>query len=142
MQIGIRFIVERNDPMYMGNRRAAEAVRLNGAGDLRTNGPRNDLRLCRAEAVRQVDFLRRKIYAEAFRADILSPPLRLRIGQQQEAIAVFEGGLESADGFVPKGEIRQGDCSFETDQVMLVPAAPDFAIQMRRLGEANQIQMP
>src|SRR6266436_4353335 len=97
VQIGIRLIAERNDSMHSGGRRAREAVRFNGAGDLRTNGPRNDLRLCRAEAVCQVDFLCRKIYAEAVSAHVLGPSLRLRVREQQEVIAVFEGGLEGTD---------------------------------------------
>src|SRR5882724_117515 len=97
MQICIDVIVERNNPMHASRRRAGEVVGFDGEGDLRPDGARDDLRLCRTEAVCQIDFLRRKIYAEAVSARVLCPPLSLRIGQQQEAIAVFEGGLEGAD---------------------------------------------
>ena len=108
MQIGVVLAVHGDGALDVGNRRLLELVRFDRAGDVRADGARDDHRLGGAEAVGQIDLLRREVRPHAVRAESAASP-RWRRGELncRNVVGVLEGGLEAAGGLAAKGEIGQ-----------------------------------
>src|SRR5207253_7900145 len=90
VQIRVRFIVGRNDAVDPGGRRSAETVRVDGEGNLGADGTGDDLRIERAETVREVKLLRANIDAQASGAAGLGAALDVRVGEEEEPVGVTE----------------------------------------------------
>ena len=75
MQVGIVLAMHRDGAMDMGDRRLPELVGFNRAGDVGADGARDDHGLGGAEAVGQIDLLRREVRAQAVRAELLRAAL-------------------------------------------------------------------
>ena len=98
MQIGLFLAVQRDGAMDTGDRGLPEVIGLDHAGDVGADGARDDHGLGGAEAIGQIDHLRKQIYPQSVGAEPLGTALRAGIDDLQKAIGVLEGSLKAAGG--------------------------------------------
>src|SRR5439155_26000302 len=135
MQIRILFFANGNDALHPHRRRPAEAIRFHRASNLRPDGPRDHLRVRRAESIRHVNLLRLEICPHTRRAQLLGAELRAGISQLQETIRVPQRGLKTAGGFPAEGEIRQRNPPLKPGPLPVMPPPPHFGGDHRWLCE-------
>ena len=88
MQVGLILSMHRDYALDMGDRGLSELVWFDRAGDMGADGARDDHGFGRAEAIRQVDFLREEVRAQTVRSELLGATLEAGIGDLQKAIGI------------------------------------------------------
>src|SRR6266446_332407 len=125
-QVGVLHAVEGDDPLHMDDRRLAETIRLDGAGDLRTDGTGDGERLGGAEAVGQVNSLPRDVHGKTGCAEVLRAALEAGAGERQQVISILKDGFKGASRLAAKSEIGKSNAAAGNQAFAVVPAALDF----------------
>src|SRR5437879_3773791 len=140
LEIGIFNAPHRNGPIDAGGGRPQELERLDMPADRRTDGASDDLRVGRAEAIRQINFLRVEIGVHFPGAYYLPARMAARLGKPKETIGVFESSLEFVQVLRAKREVGRDRISTNPNDFGMMVPSPDFGLQFRGLRELEQTE--
>ncbi len=140
IEVGIFLAMHGDDAVGLNDGGHDETERLDGPGDWRADGARDDHGLGRAEAVGEIDFLDVEIGDEAVGVEL--PAVAQQAGglELQDLVRVKDAGLEAAGRFAAKSEIGQGHTPPDAELFCVAAPAPDLGFDHGRLGEGEEIQ--
>ena len=117
----------------MGDGRFEELVRFDDLVDVRPNCPCNQLGIDEAETVGQINFSCGDVNQEAGGTNLLCTHFSARVYHLYCKIGVLKPGGEVIGSLLTKSKVGERKRASGTQFLGLVPAAPDFRINVRRL---------
>src|SRR3954464_8504766 len=116
-----------------------EPVGRHSANNVRTNRARDDVRVSRAEPVRDQDLFTAEINRHAGSIELLRAAQDAGLSNLEREIRELKPSLEAADPFATKREIGKGQAAASADPygIPIVPLKLGF--DSRRLGEPEKI---